>query len=94
MTKAEIVERVHQKTGYTKKDSFELVEQVFVLMKDTLSGGENLKLSGFGNFVVKKKADRRGRNPQNGEIITIEARRIIIFKPSAIHKKVINQEPA
>jgi integration host factor subunit alpha len=94
MTKAEIVERVHQKTGYTKKDSFELVEQVFVLMKDTLSGGENLKLSGFGNFVVKKKADRRGRNPQNGEIITIEARRIIIFKPSAILKNVINQEPA
>jgi len=94
MTKAEIVERVHQKTGYTKKDSFELVEQVFVLMKDTLSGGENLKLSGFGNFVVKKKADCRGRNPQNGEIITIEARRIITFKPSAILKNVINQEPA
>jgi integration host factor subunit alpha len=92
MTKADIVERVHEKTGYNQKESFKLVESVFELMKDTLADGENLKLSGFGNFIVKQKADRRGRNPQTGAAITIEARRILTFKPSIILKHAINKE--
>jgi integration host factor subunit alpha len=90
MTKADIVDKVADRTGFTKKDSVELVELVFELMKDTLAGGENLKLSGFGNFTVKKKADRRGRNPQTGEEIVIEARRILTFKPSMILKESLN----
>lgn len=93
MTKADIVERVHKNTGYDKKDAFELVELVFETMKDTLAGGECLKISGFGSFNVKQKADRRGRNPQTGEAITIEARKILTFKPSLLLRQSINAEP-
>jgi len=67
-----------------------LVEAVFALIKSTLETGEKLKIAGFGNFEVKQKADRRGRNPQTGETITIEARRILTFKPSQVLKKAIN----
>lgn len=91
MTKADIVERIHNKIGFSKKESSEMVEAVFALMKKTLETGEKLKIAGFGNFEVKQKADRRGRNPQTGETITIEARRILSFKPSAVLKTAINK---
>jgi len=90
MTKADIVEKVYEKVGLSKKESYELVEQVFEVLKATLELGENLKITGFGNFVVKEKADRRGRNPQTGEEITITARRILTFKPSMVLKSAIN----
>jgi integration host factor subunit alpha len=92
MTKADIVERVQGKTGLNKKESFEVVEELFALIKDTLEDGEMIKISGFGNFEVKAKADRRGRNPQTGEEITIQARRILTFKPSAMLKTAINSK--
>lgn len=92
MTKADIFEKVSENLGYTKKESAELVEAVFALIKSTLESGEKLKIAGFGNFVVKQKADRRGRNPQTGETITIEARRILTFKPSGVLKAAINLE--
>ena len=91
MTKADIFEKVQESIGRTRKESAELVEAVFAIMKSTLESGENLKISGFGNFVVKQKADRRGRNPQTGEALTIEARRILTFKPSGILKDLINK---
>lgn len=91
MTKADIVERIHEKIGFSKKESSEMVEAVFALMKSTLETGEKLKIAGFGNFEVKQKADRRGRNPQTGETITIEARRILTFKPSQVLKTAINK---
>jgi integration host factor subunit alpha len=59
-------------------------------MKNTLEAGENLKISGFGSFVVKQKNDRRGRNPQTGETITIEARRVLTFKPSNLLRDAVN----
>ena len=90
MTKADIAEKIQVGIGLTKKESAELMEAVFSIMKTTLEAGENLKISGFGNFVVKKKADRRGRNPQTGETITIAARQVLTFKPSAILKTAIN----
>lgn len=90
MTKADIVEKVSTNLGLSKKESAELVEVVFSLIKSTLESGEKLKIAGFGNFEVKQKADRRGRNPQTGETIIIEARRILTFKPSAILKTAIN----
>ncbi|MBC7946273.1 MAG: integration host factor subunit alpha [Chitinophagaceae bacterium] len=90
MTKADIFEKVSDNLGLTKKESAELVEAVFSLIKSTLESGEKLKIAGFGNFEVKQKADRRGRNPQTGEAITIEARRILTFKPSTILRKAIN----
>lgn len=91
MTKADIFEKVSTNLGLSKKDSAELVESVFSLMKSTLKSGETLKISGFGSFVVKQKADRRGRNPQTGEFITIEARRILSFKPSNVLRDAINK---
>jgi len=68
-----------------------LVEAVFSLIKSTLESGEKLKIAGFGNFEVKQKADRRGRNPQTGETITIEARKILTFKPSNVLRLAINK---
>lgn len=91
MTKADIFEKVSENLGLSKKESAELVEAVFSLIKSTLESGEKLKIAGFGNFEVKQKADRRGRNPQTGEAITIEARRILTFKPSAVLKAAINK---
>jgi integration host factor subunit alpha len=93
MTKSDIVERLHINTPFSSKESSELLETILTIMKTTLESGENLKISGFGNFVVKQKGDRRGRNPQTGEAITIESRRILTFKPSGILKDKINKEP-
>lgn len=90
MTKSDIFEIVSIELGLSKKDSAELVEAVLALMKSTLESGEKLKIAGFGNFEVKQKDDRRGRNPQTGETITIEARQILTFKPSAVLKSAIN----
>ncbi len=91
MTKADIVGIICDRLKCSKKQGTEVVELVFETMKDMIEGGETLKISGFGNFDVKQKADRRGRNPQTGEEITIEARRILTFKPSALLKKAINE---
>jgi len=90
MTKADIVERVAEKTGFAKKDAIELVELFFETMKDALESGEELKISGFGKFEVKQKTDRRGRNPQTGEEINIESRKILTFKASTMLKDRVN----
>ena len=92
MTKADIVERVSERCGISKKDSIEMVESVFNILKDTLENGEEIKISGFGKFEVKSKHARKGRNPQTGDAITIEARRILTFKPSTILKHNINSK--
>lgn len=94
MTKADIADRIQTCTGMTKKESIEALETVLSIMKATLEQGETLKISGFGNFVVKEKKDRRGRNPQTGESITINARRILTFKPSGVLRNRINCEPS
>jgi integration host factor subunit alpha len=91
MTKADIAEYLANQNGVTKQESMELVESVLSIIKDTLANGETLKISGFGNFVVKEKADRRGRNPQTGEDITIDARKVLTFKPSGMLKDAMNR---
>jgi len=90
MTKADIVEKVAEKCGISKKDSIDMVESVFSVLKTTLESGEDIKISGFGKFEVKNKHERKGRNPQTGESIIIDARRILSFKPSTILKESIN----
>lgn len=90
MTKADLIENVYLKTGFSKKESADIVEMVFNLMKTTLESGEKIKIAGFGNFVVKEKATRRGRNPQTGDEIEICSRRILTFKPSQVLKSSIN----
>ena len=91
MTKADIIETVYEKVGgFSKKEAAEIVETVFDTIKETLERGEKIKISGFGNFVVRKKRSRRGRNPQTGEDIEIGARRILTFKPSQVLKAGLN----
>ena len=91
MTKADIVENVYEKLGvYSKKEAAEIVEVVFEQIKDTLADGEKLKISGFGNFVVREKAERIGRNPKTGDKITITARKVLTFKPSQVLKNALN----
>lgn len=90
MTKAEIVEQIYERVGFSKKEAAELVEKVFEIIKETLARGEKVKISGFGNFVINTKRPRKGRNPQTGEEITITGRRVLTFKPSQVLKKTIN----
>jgi integration host factor subunit alpha len=90
MTKADIVECIQTNTGISKKESYDMLETVLSIMKDTLASGEEIKVSGFGIFEVRQKRERKGRNPQTGEAMTITARRILTFKLSAVLKKAIN----
>jgi integration host factor subunit alpha len=90
MTKADIAARIQKELGFTKKESAEMLETVLDILKATLESGEHVKVAGFGKFEIKQKMDRRGRNPQTGEDITIEARRILTFKPSTLLRKAIN----
>ena len=90
MTKADLVEAIHVKVGFSKKESADIVEMVFATIKDTLEKGEKIKISGFGNFEVRDKRSRVGRNPQTGDVIEISARRVLTFKPSQVLKSVLN----
>ena len=93
MTKADIFERVYEKVGgFSKKDAVEIVESVFSLIKETLAKGEKLKVSSFGNFVVRAKKERLGRNPQTGQPIVIAERRVLTFKPSQVLKDLVNSQ--
>ena len=92
MTKGDIVERIYEKVGFSKKEASDIVESVFQVIKSRLEQGEKVKISGFGNFVVNIKRPRKGRNPQTGEEITISGRRVLTFKASQVLKKSMNPE--
>jgi integration host factor subunit alpha len=92
VTKADIVEKVYEKIGFSKKEASELVEMVFNSLKSTLQNGDKVKISGFGNFMVRGKNERIGRNPQTGEQIKISARRVLTFRPSQVLKAMLNGE--
>ncbi|MCB0421173.1 MAG: integration host factor subunit alpha [Bdellovibrionales bacterium] len=92
VTKADIVEKVYDKIGFSKKEASELVEMVFGQLKDVLKDGDKVKISGFGNFLVREKKQRIGRNPQTGDQITISARRVLTFRPSQVLKAMLNGE--
>ena len=91
MTKADIIEAVYDQIGFSKKETAEIVALVFETMKDTLAEGDKIKISGFGNFVVRDKRARPGRNPQTGEAITISERKVLTFKPSQVLKSALNE---
>ena len=90
MTKIDIIQNVYEKLGFSKKESADIVESVFDIIKDSLAQGERVKISGFGNFMVKDKRARRGRNPQTGEEISITERRVLTFKSSQVLRKALN----
>jgi integration host factor subunit alpha len=90
MTKADLVESVHTQVGFSKKEATDLVELVFETLKSSLAEGGKVKISGFGNFVVREKRSRVGRNPQTGQSIEISARRVLTFRPSQILRSAVN----
>lgn len=91
MTKAEIVQALYSKVGgFSKKESADLVDLIFEMMKETLGRGEKIKVSGFGNFVLRDKKQRPGRNPQTGQPIEISERRVLTFKASQVLKQALN----
>lgn len=90
LTKAVLSERIHERIGVTRKEAGELVDSVLLLMQDALVEGEKIKISNFGNFTVRDKAARRGRNPQTGEPLIITRRRVMTFKPSQRLRDAMN----
>jgi integration host factor subunit alpha len=90
MTKVDIIENIYEKVGFSKKEVSKIVESVFDIIKESLQQEDKIKISGFGNFVIRKKRARRGRNPQTGSDIEITPRRILTFKPSQVLKASLN----
>ena len=90
MTKSDIIEKIQTTTGMTKKEATEVIECFLDTVKAVLGKGDGLKIARFGNFEVKAKAARRGRNPQTGEEITIVPRQVLKFKASNFLKQAIN----
>lgn len=82
MTKAELVEIIFEKVGLSKKEAQDIVELIFDTIKQAFKEGESVKIAGFGTFNVRKKAARKGRNPQTGEELQITPRRVLTFKAS------------
>ncbi|MCC4245795.1 integration host factor subunit alpha [Stappia indica] len=91
VTRADLCEAVYQKVGLSRSESSELVEKVLSEIADCLVAGESVKLSSFGSFVVRSKGERIGRNPKTGEEVPILPRRVMVFKPSNVLKKRINE---
>jgi integration host factor subunit alpha len=81
LTKADMAEKLFEELGLNKREAKELVEIFFEELRDALERGEPVKLSGFGNFVLRDKNQRPGRNPKTGEEIPITARRVVTFRP-------------
>lgn len=91
MTKAEIIDAIYERVGgFSKKEASEVVEAVFDAMKEVLETGQKIKIARFGNFVVRAKKQRVGRNPQTGAPIPITARRVLKFHPSDKLKHALN----
>ena len=91
LTKADLVDSIHEKIGFSKKEASDMVELIFDEIKDALTKGDKIKISGFGNFIVRDKRSRTGRNPQTGKAIEISARRVLTFKPSQVLRTEVNE---
>ncbi len=91
MTKTELVSAIQDKIGLSKKESYDIVEKIFEMIKTNLVTGGHIKISGFGTFEVKKKHERRGRDPQTGNPLTISGRNVLKFKPSPVLKGEMNK---
>jgi integration host factor subunit alpha len=94
VTRVDLCEAVSQKVALSRSESLAMVELVLNEITTGLVKGENVKLSSFGSFIVRKKNQRIGRNPKTGTEVTISPRRVIVFKPSAILKQQINGKPS
>jgi len=93
LTKLDLINQVYSSNSkLTRKQAREAVETILQTMKISLENGEAVLLSGFGKFKVKAKSARKGRNPQTGEAVMLEARKVVTFKPSGILRKKVNGE--
>lgn len=90
MRKADIGDEIFKRVGISKNEAADIVEFVLNLLKSVLQKGESVKIAGFGNFVVRSKGARKGRNPRTGEEIGITPRRVVTFRPSQVFKKYVN----
>ncbi len=91
MVKIDIVDKICEKVGFSNKEVAKIVETLFDIIKETLQREDKILVSGFGNFVIRNKRARRGRNPQTGGDIEITPRRILTFKPSTVLKASLNR---
>jgi integration host factor subunit alpha len=91
VTRAQLTEAVYQEVGLSRNESADLVESVLAEVADALIRGEMVKLSSFGSFSVREKGQRMGRNPKTGEEVPILPRRVLVFRPSHVLKKRINE---
>ena len=89
LTKAELAELLFEHVGLNKREAKDMVETFFAEIRDALERGENVKLSGFGNFQLRDKPQRPGRNPKTGEEIPITARRVVTFHASQKLKSMV-----
>ena len=92
LTKAELAELLFERLGLNKRESKDLVDAFFDLLSDALVNGREIKLSGFGNFSIRHKASRPGRNPRTGEAIPIAARKVVTFHASHKLKAIVQGE--
>ena len=90
MTKADLIDNLYEKVGLSKKESAMIVEQIFEIIRVALENGKKVKISGFGNFNIRSKKVRRGRNPQTGEEMQVSARTVLSFKASPLLKRALN----
>ena len=90
LTKAHIIDSVIEQNGYTRKESIETIELLLELIKSTLEIGEDVLISGFGKFCVKKKKKRRGRNPATGENLMLAPRKVVTFRSSMKLREKLN----
>ena len=91
MTKADLADRLYEKIGLPKKEATAIVETLFDSMKNILSEGESIKITGFGTLLVRKKSARKGRNQKTGDELEIEQRRVVTFKPSLQFKDIVEK---
>lgn len=90
LRKIDIIESAYEQLGIPRKDCVRIVDSLFDIIKDDLGKGKDVMISGFGKWTVKAKKKRKGRNPQTGEALTIDARRVVTFKSSAGLRDAIN----
>ncbi len=93
LTRADLSEAVYHEIGLSRSESAQLVEQVLDTMSEAIVGGQNVKVSSFGSFIIRKKGGRIGRNPKTGQEVPIEPRRVLTFRPSQILRDRINAGP-
>jgi integration host factor subunit alpha len=90
LTKIDIIDSMYEKLGIPRKECIHIVESVFDIIKDDLDKGHGVMISGFGKWTVKAKKRRKGRNPQTGEALMINARKVVTFKPSSVLRAAVN----